>query len=96
MSGLDESFEQGVQLFENLLKNCVANEEALKNMIADELKKRQDNKLNKNFILRTAMLNWAMYGNKSPFLTALTNSELEKTTSSELISIIQQLTNYPP
>ncbi len=95
LSGLDESFEQGVQLFENLIKNCVANEEALKNMIADELKKRQDNKLNKNFIFRNAMYNWAIYGNKSPFLTALTNSELEKTSAAELLNMVQQLTNYP-
>lgn len=95
LSGLDESFEQGVQLFENLLKNCVPNQEALKNLIADELKKRQDNKLNKNFIFRTALYNWAIYGEKSPFLTALTNSELEKTTSEELITLIKNLTNYP-
>ncbi len=95
LSGLEESFEQGVQLFENLLKNCKPNEEALKNMIVDELKKRQDNKLNKNFIFRVALFNWAIYGNKSPFLTALPNAELEKTTSTELITIIQQLTQYP-
>ena len=95
LSGLDESFEQGVQLFENLLKNCVPNEEALKNLIADELKKRQDNKLNKSYILRVALYNWAIYGAKSPFLTALPNSELEKTTSQELITLIKNLTNYP-
>lgn len=95
LSGLDESFEEGVKLFENLLKNCVANEDAFKNLISDELKKRQDNKLNKGFIFRNALYQWAIYGDQSPFLKNLTNQELQSLKAQELVELLHNLTQYP-
>ena len=48
---LEDNFEESVQLFENLLANAVANDDALHNLKADVLKKREDAKLNKQTIL---------------------------------------------
>ena len=51
LSGLDDNFEASVGLFEKLLSDVVADEEALENLKMDVLKKRADAKLNKRTIL---------------------------------------------
>jgi predicted Zn-dependent peptidase len=51
LSGLDESLEEGVKLFEHILANVEPNQEAFENGVADKLKDRADTKLNKGAIL---------------------------------------------
>lgn len=66
ISGLDRSFERGVELLEELLREPLDNEKVLQNMITDIKKERADRKKDKHYILRKAMLGYAYYGNKAP------------------------------
>ncbi len=92
--GLDESLEEGVKLFEHILANVQGNEEALKNLVQDVLVNRENDKKNKNTILRSAMFNYARYGKESPFTNKLTEEELNGISPDELVAKIKSLTNF--
>ncbi len=94
LRGLSENMKKATNLFESLLSDPQANEEALKNLVSDILKKRTDAKLNKNEILYGALSNYSKYGKKSPYTNILSADELQKMASSELIEIIKSLNSY--
>jgi predicted Zn-dependent peptidase len=94
LSGLTANIEKATKLFENLLTNAQPNEEALKSLIADILKDREDAKLNKNQILQTALVSYVKYGKNSPFTNILAAQELQNLSSKELITLINELTTY--
>ncbi len=94
LSGLSENMEAGLKLFEELLNEATANEQALENMKGDILRQRENNKLNKNYILRSAMFDYAMYGEQSPLKNILSEEELMKVSGEELIERIHNLTSY--
>lgn len=94
LSGLTENIEKAITLFESLLANAQANEEALNNLKADLKKQRADAKLNKGQILQVAMYNYARYGKTSPFTNVLSDNELENLKTADLLDIIHQLTSY--
>ncbi len=94
LSGLTENIEKATALFEDLLANAQPNEEALKNVISDILKKRDDAKLSKNEILFSALSAFGKYGKQSPYTNILSSDELKNLKSNELISIINELTSY--
>jgi zinc protease len=93
-SGLEESFEKGVELFEHLLANAQPNEEALAEMINDELKERQNKKLEKFYIHQYGMGNYAKYGEENYFNDVMSTDELKAITAQELVDRIKSLTNY--
>lgn len=94
MSGLDENFEKGIQLFEHLLADAQKEEEALKNMVGNIMKDRADAKLSKRNILFGAMQSYAQYGENSTFKNILSEEELNQLTADELVDIIRTLTSY--
>jgi predicted Zn-dependent peptidase len=94
LNGLTENFEKALGLFEDLLMDAQPNEDALKNLIADIKKEREDVKKNKQQILSSALYSYARYGKNSPFTNILSASELDNLKSSELTDIIHQLTSY--
>lgn len=94
LSGLTENIEKGVKLFENLLANAQPNEEALKNLVSDVLKKRDDAKLNKGEILHGALFSYGRYGKQSPYTNILSSDELKNLNSKELIAIINGITSF--
>jgi predicted Zn-dependent peptidase len=94
LTGLSENFEQGLNLFEHLLANAQPNEEALKNLVQDILKRRNDNKLSKSAILWGALYNYVVYGEDSPYTHMLSEEELEKLEAQELVDIISGLSSY--
>ncbi|MEO6901733.1 MAG: insulinase family protein [Bacteroidia bacterium] len=94
LSGLTENIEKATQLFENLLVNAQPNEEALKNLESDILKKRADAKLNKREILFKALFSYGKYGKKSPYTNILTTEELNNLTSKELIASVNDILTY--
>jgi predicted Zn-dependent peptidase len=94
LSGLESSFDKGVALFEHLLSNAKADEEALQNMIASIKKERTDERKEKGAIMYNAMMNYAKYGMNSPLTNRMTNAELDKIESTDLIKRINQLTSY--
>jgi len=91
--GLDRNFEATLKLFEDVLKNCVANETALQNLIADILKERSDAKLT-NWNITWAMQEYGTYGARNPYNDILSEAELKKIESGQLIRRIQELTSY--
>jgi predicted Zn-dependent peptidase len=94
MGGLTENFEKAIKLFEDLLANAQPNEEALKSLVSDYLKKRQDAKLNKNEILFNALSNYGKYGKQSPYTYILSASELQALRPTDLLSVTKKLTSY--
>jgi predicted Zn-dependent peptidase len=94
VGGLTENFEKATKLFEDLLANAQPNEEALKNLVSDYLKRREDAKLDKNEILYSALSNYGKYGKRSPYTNILSNSELKNLNPKELIAITKQLTSF--
>ena len=94
LSGLQENLIPALDLLENLLKNAKADNDVLKGMIADILKVRQNNKLDKNKITYEAMLNYATYGAKNSYNDVLSNTDLNSLKSDELVDILHNLTSF--
>jgi len=93
LSGLNESMEEAIKLFENLLENPRGDDEVLKNMISDAHKERSDAKKEKWRILWSGLTNYAKYGPESPFTNVLSNQELNALKSDELLDIIKGINN---
>ncbi|MCH2214857.1 MAG: insulinase family protein [Flavobacteriales bacterium] len=94
LSGLNESLEPGVELFEKVLANVEPNEEALSNMIDGMLKERQDAMKSKGQILFNAMSQYAQYGTDNPLKNILSEEELRSIQPEELISRLKEITSY--
>ncbi|MCB9285628.1 MAG: insulinase family protein [Lewinellaceae bacterium] len=94
LSGLDESFEEGVKLFEHLLKNVKAEPEALKNLVADILEQRINSTKDKRVILRQALFNYAKHGAKNPFSDKIPEETLKAIQPGELVQRLQSLTSF--
>ncbi|MCU0429014.1 MAG: insulinase family protein [Cytophagaceae bacterium] len=94
LSGLHENFSAAMKLLEQLLKAPKADEEALQNMIADILKNRADNKLNKDYILKTGLVNFAKFGSSNPANNIIPETALKSIRSEELLALIKGLTKY--
>lgn len=94
LSGLEESFEKGIDLFEHILANVQPDEKALTDMIDGILKERTDNKLNKNTIFWRALFNYGKYGETSSFTNILSEEELKALSAQELVDMIKSLTSY--
>jgi predicted Zn-dependent peptidase len=94
LSGLDESLEEGIKLFEHILANVEPNQEAFENGVADKLKDRADTKLNKGAILYGGLMNQGMYGEDSPIKNILSADELKALDPANLVSKIKEITSY--
>lgn len=89
LTGLNENMEKSLQLFEKLLSNPKADEEALKKMVDGIFKKREDIKKDKWAIMFQGMVNYGLYGESSPFTNVLSNKDLRKLKAEELVEIIR-------
>ena len=94
LSGLTENIEKAIKLFENLLANAQPNEDALKNLVLDILKKREDAKLSKSAILQGGLVSYGKYGKQSPYTNILSGDELKNLNSKELIAVINEITSF--
>ena len=94
LSGLADNFDSSIKLFEDILANAVADEEALVDLKQNILKSRADAKLNKQTILWRGMSNYAKYGPNSSFTNILSAEQLDSISSKELIEIIHGLSSY--
>lgn len=93
IEGLQENFDQAVKLYEELVLNVKADEDALKALKARLGKARSDAKLNKGAILQ-GLTSYALYGAKNKFNNTLSDAELNGVTSQELVGKIKNLNNY--
>ena len=94
LSGLQKNSAAAIRLLEKLLVDARPDEEALENLKAGVMKERADEKLSKKKILFEAMTSYGKYGFLSPFTNVLSNSELEKVTSMELLDELRMLLQY--
>ena len=95
LSGLDENMEKATQLFESLLANPKADQEALDKMIDRTFKSRADAKKRKGTILWSGLFNYGKYGATNPFNDVLANNELQEIAAEELTDIIRGITRLP-
>ncbi|MEQ9405860.1 MAG: insulinase family protein [Cyclobacteriaceae bacterium] len=95
LSGLDENMEKATQLFESLLANPKADQDALDKMIDRTFKSRADAKKRKGTILWSGLFNYGKYGAVNPFNDVLANNELQEIAAEELTDIIRGITKLP-
>jgi predicted Zn-dependent peptidase len=95
LNGLEESFTEGVRLFEHILNNVQGNEKVLKNMVADIISKRDNEKKDKRAILRNAMMSYAKFGAHSPFTDILSKETLLSIQAQTLVDKIRNLSSLP-
>lgn len=93
IEGLQENFSKAVALFEDLIKNCKADEKALTSLKARLTKSRTDAKANKGAIM-SGLTAYARFGSNNPFNYTLSDAELNSLTADELVSKLHNLNNY--
>ena len=94
LDGLEESFEEGVALFEHLLTQVVPDEKKLEAFVQDILTSRVDAKKSKDQILKNGLVNFAYYGPNSPFTDRLDESVLKSVKAEEMTQLIKSLLSY--
>ena len=85
VSGLDKSFEQAAGLLEHLLTHAKADTSSYRKYIEGVLKERSNNKMNKDFILQVAMVNYGKYGKNSAFTDIIQEKEMRAQNPDELM-----------
>ena len=93
IEGLQDNFDKAINLFEDLLSNCKADEEALKSLKTRISKARKDAKINKGQIMNS-LTQYARFGSDNPYNYVLTNDELNNAGSQELVNLLHELNNY--
>ncbi|HMX36188.1 MAG TPA: insulinase family protein [Ferruginibacter sp.] len=93
IEGLQENFTTAVKLFEDVLKNCKGDENALKSLKARLTKSRTDAKANKGAIMN-GLVAYARFGSKNPYNYVMSDEELKNVTADELVAILHDLNNY--
>ncbi|MBP9478998.1 MAG: insulinase family protein [Sebaldella sp.] len=93
LSGLDSSFDKGVELLQDHILNSKADKEIYDNYIDDILKGRMEVKKNKG-AATSAAINYVTYGAKNPFNSIITNEELKQLNPEDLVKKIKDLSNY--
>jgi predicted Zn-dependent peptidase len=93
LSGLEESFIEGLELMEHVIRNVQPDEEALANLKSDIQQEREDIKKEKGKIMQ-GISNYAKYGEDNRFNLQLSTEELEAVTAQELVDLIHSFTDY--
>lgn len=94
LNGLETSLEEGLQLVAHILSDVKADEQALKNVVADILTKRENHKRDRNVVLRDALASYARYGADSPFTYRLPEAPLKAVSPDTLVDIIRSLITF--
>jgi len=94
LTGLEKDLPKGLELLEHLLADARPNEEALRGLIADIRKSRQDMLKDKGSILQGGLDSYARFGARSPFNDVLTNEQLSALKGQVLVDKIHALISY--
>jgi predicted Zn-dependent peptidase len=92
LEGLNENFTQTASLFEDLIKNCQADQEALDAYKIRLKKARANAKQNKGTIM-AGLRSYAQYGPQNPFNNVLSDAELDALKAEDLINVLHDLFN---
>jgi zinc protease len=95
LSGLEENVSKGLDLLTEYLTSAKADKEVYSNYVSDLLKKRANQKTNKNAILTQAMVNYAKYGPNNPVTNILSESDLKGTTPEAMVALAKKLLATP-
>lgn len=93
INGLQENLEEGIQLFEHLLSDAKADQNAYDKYVDQILKSRTDAKTQKGSI-QNALNNYVMYGPDSKFRDIISEKELKATNPQELVDVLKDFLNY--
>ncbi|MCF8424411.1 MAG: insulinase family protein [Bacteroidia bacterium] len=94
LTGLNENFEKATRLFESLFVDPKIDNETLKNLVSDIIKKRSDAKQDKRTILQKMMVNYAKFGASNPATNMLSEEELNKLQPEQIAELIKSLMSY--
>jgi predicted Zn-dependent peptidase len=94
ISGLDKSLDQAAGLLEHLLTNAKADTSAYRKYIDGVLKERSNNKMNKDYILQVALVNYGQYGKNSSFTDILQEKDLRSLNPDNLAGLVKELGTY--
>ena len=93
LSGLDKSFEKGLEILQDYVLNIKADSEIYKNYTDDLITGKNEVKKNKNVAIN-GISNYIMYGSKNPFNDVPSNEEIKNMDPDELVKKIKDLFNY--
>ena len=93
LSGLDKSFENGVDILQNYLLNAKADSEIYKNYADDLITGKNEVKKNKNVTIN-GISNYIMYGAKNPFNDVPSSEDIKNMNPEELVKKIRDLFAY--
>ena len=93
MSGLDEQLEKGMEILEHLIHNAKAEQESYDEFVKGIMKKRDDAKKSQGRIFN-AMVDFGIYGEKSPGKYIITEEELKAIDPDELTRQLNEMTYY--
>ncbi len=93
MEGLNENFDKTAALFEDLIKNCVADQKALDAYKVRLKKSRANAKQNKGAIM-SGLRSYAQYGAQNPFNNTLSDAELDALKAEDLVNMLHDLFNF--
>ncbi|SDG50483.1 Predicted Zn-dependent peptidase [Pedobacter terrae] len=93
ISGLQENFDKAITLTEQIFAGCKADEQALTELKDAILQERENNKSDKDYI-QAGLNSYSQYGPKNPFNTNLSNDEIRKISSAQLLSLLHSFNDY--
>ncbi len=94
ISGLSENMEKAMAIVEDILNYPKISDESVQNAVSDILKSRNDAKSRQNSIFQT-MLNYVSYGKDNMRKHFVTNEELQKLKSQDIINQFKTMTSQP-
>lgn len=93
VAGLQENLVNGLQLFEHLIGNAVADQKSYDDYVQSIIKSRTNAKKNKNSIA-FALNNYVTFGADNRFRDVYSEAELKTINPNELVKIIKDFFNY--
>jgi len=93
--GLDKNFKEGLKLFKQIISDAKGDKESYNNFIDGILKKRSDNKKNKQFIFWNGLFDYAQYGSDNSINYVLTADELKAIDPEVIMNKVHELKDYP-
>ncbi|WP_118951693.1 M16 family metallopeptidase [Taibaiella helva] len=93
IDGLQDNFDKAVTMFEDLLRNCQPDAEAL-NAYKARLKKARLNKKQNKGAIMSGLRSYAMYGAQNPFNNELSDAELDALKAEDLVAVLHNLADY--
>jgi len=94
ISGLNSSYDKGVELLEHLLAHAKPDAKAYSDYVGRIIKDRLDQKSNQGAILWEAMYNYGIYGKDNPKKYLLSEKELKAVDPAELVSLINEISGF--